>query len=53
MRYNSTSLAYKVEEYSEVDTLVKEAKKDNTKKNKNSALFMFICIVYMICVEVM
>lgn len=50
MRYNRTSLAYKVEEYSEVDTLVKEAKKENTKKNKNSTLFMFICIVYMISI---
>lgn len=50
MRYNRTSLAYKVEEYSEVDTLIKEAKKENTKKNKNSALFIFICAVYMISI---
>ena len=50
MRYNRTSLAYKVEEYSEVDTLVKEAKKDNSKKNKNTALFVFICAVYMVSI---
>lgn len=50
MRYNRTSLAYKVEEYSEVDTLVNEAKKNNTKKNKNSTLFVFICAVYMVSI---
>ena len=50
MRYNRTSLAYKVEEYSEVDTLIEEAKKENTKKNKSSALFIFICAVYMVSI---
>lgn len=50
MRYNRTSLAYKIEEYSEVDTLIEEAKKENTKKNKHSALFIFICAVYMVSI---
>ena len=30
MRYNRTSLAYKVDEFNEVDNLIKEAKKQNT-----------------------
>ena len=47
MRYNRTSLAYKVEEFSEVDTLVNEAKKENPKKNKNSILVIFICAIYL------
>ena len=51
MRYNRTSLAYKVEEIDEVDTLIDAAKASNTqKKNKNSYLFIFICVIYMIAI---
>lgn len=48
MRYNRTSLAYDINEYSEVDELVSEAKKSNVKKKKNTKLFTFICAVYVI-----
>ena len=51
MRYNRTSLAYKVEEIDEVDTLINEAKKSNTaRKSKNSILFVFICAVYLFAI---
>lgn len=52
MRYNRTSLAYNIDEYSEVDTLVDEAKKSvrSTKKKKSSKLFIFICAVYMVSI---
>lgn len=48
MRYNRTSLAYNVNEYSEVDELVSEAKKSSSVKKKNSNLFAFICVVYVV-----
>ena len=51
MRYNRTSLAYKIEETDEVDTLINEAKKMNTgKKSKNSLFLVFICAVYLFAI---
>ena len=51
MRYNRTSLAYKVDEYSEVDNLVSEAKKVNTKKNKKtSPFFVMMCVFYIVAI---
>ena len=48
MRYNRTSLAYSIDEHSIVDDLVSEAKKSTVKKKKNSKLFAFICVVYVV-----
>lgn len=50
MRYNRTSLAYKVDEFNEVDNLIKEAKKQNTQNKKSSAFFVAICAFYMIAI---
>ena len=49
MRYNKTSLAYNIDEHSEVDELINEAKKSSVSKNKNSKLYLFVCAVYVIC----
>ena len=51
MKYNSTSLAYKVDEYSEVDSLVSEAKKVNTEKSKKtSPFFAVMCAFYIVAI---
>ena len=48
MRYNRTSLAYDVDEFTAVDELVTEAKKTVPSKKKNSKLFAFVCVVYVV-----
>lgn len=48
MRYNRTNLAYSIDEHTEVDELINEAKKTTVKKKKNSKLFTFVCAVYVI-----
>ncbi len=48
MRYNSTSLAYNIEEYNEVDELVSEARKNGVKTNKVSGLFVLVCVIYVV-----
>ena len=48
MKYNRTSLAYNIEEYTEVDELVNEARKTTAGKNKKTKLLVFICAVYVI-----
>ena len=51
MRYNGTSLAYKVDEYNEVDNLVNEVKKENTlNKKKTSPLFVILCAFYIVAI---
>ena len=48
MRYNSTSLAYNIEEYNEVDELVSEARKTGVKTKKVSGLFLLVCAIYVV-----
>ena len=48
MKYNRTNLAYSIDEHTEVDNLVKEVKKTSVARKKNSALFVFVCAVYVI-----
>ena len=49
MRSNRTSLSYQIEEHDEVESLVKEIKKD-TKKKKKSGMFAFVCAVYIVAI---
>ena len=52
MKRNERSLSFNIEEYDEVENLVKEIKKENQdkKERKKAGFFAFMCAVYIVAI---
>ena len=52
MKHRNSSLTFQVEEYDEVENLVREIKKESEEKKnkKKSGIFAFMCAVYIVAI---